>query len=305
MTSLPSLVLAAGHGTRLDPLTRLTAKAAVPLGGRTLIEHVLDWVKRQGVADVVLNLHHLPVTITSIVGDGAHLGLSVRYSWEQPLLGSAGGPRRAVPLLASDEFLIVNGDTLCTFDVTPMINAHGASGADVTMAVVPNPNPRHYNGLVVDDAGVVTGFAPRGQADGTWHFIGVQIARSSAFADLPDGVPSETVAGFYRDVIRDTPGRIRAWHAKTSFLDVGTPRDYLEAALLSTSKSTNGNGRRVVIWPDAHVAEGADLDDCIVAGSIHVPSGFRARSSVLLPETLLRTGDRAVVRDGIAVFEMD
>jgi NDP-sugar pyrophosphorylase family protein len=261
---------------------------------------VLDWLKAQGVADVVLNLHHLPATITSVVGDGAHLGLSVRYSWEQPLLGSAGGPRRALPLLAgprhtvprsSDEFLIVNGDTLCTFDVAPMIATHAASGADVTMAVVPNPNPDHYNGLVVDDHGIVTGFAPRGQAVGTWHFIGVQVARSSMFADLPDGVPSETVAGFYRDVIRDTPGRIRAWTASTSFLDVGTPRDYLLAT-----------GQSVVIWPEATVEDGADLDECVVAGPIRVPRGFRARSSVLVPERVMRPGDPAVVRDGIAVF---
>jgi NDP-sugar pyrophosphorylase family protein len=304
MTSLPALVLAAGQGTRLDPLTRLAAKAAVPLGGRTLIEHVLDWVRDQGVVDVVVNLHHLPATITSVVGDGAHLGLSVRYSWEQPLLGSAGGPRRAVPLLASDEFLIVNGDTLCAFDVAPMIDAHLQIGADVTMAVVPNPNPDHYNGLVVDDGGVISGFRPRGQAAGTWHFIGVQVARSSTFADLPDGVPSETVAGFYRDLIRDTPGRIRAWHARAPFLDVGTPRDYLRAALRHASTSAHTNGRHVVIWPDAHVAEGADLGECIVAGPVHVPSDFRARSSILVPEAVLRAGDRATVRDGIAVFEL-
>ena len=293
MTSLPALVLAAGRGTRLDPLTRLTAKAAVPVAGRTLIEHVLDWVRTQGVTDVVLNLHHLPATITAVVGDGAHLGLSIRYSWEQPLLGSAGGPRRAMPLLASEEFLIVNGDTLCTFDVAPMVTAHAASGADVTMAVIPNPNPDHYNGLVVDDQGVVTGFAPRGQAAGTWHFIGVQVARSSVFAGLPDGVPSETVAGFYRDVIRDTPGRIRAWMASTSFLDVGTPRDYLQAT-----------GQPVVIWPQATVDDGADLNECVVAGPIHVPRGFRARSSVLVPEAVMRPGDPAVVRDGIAVFAL-
>jgi mannose-1-phosphate guanylyltransferase len=293
MTPLPALVLTAGQGTRLDPLTRLVAKAAVPLGGRTLIEHVLDWVHAQGVRDVVLNLHHLPATIATVVGDGAHLGLSVRYSWEQPLLGSAGGPRRALPLLDADEFLIVNGDTLSSFDVAPMLAAHQASGADVTMAVVPNPNPDHYNGLIVDDDGVVRGFAPRGRADGTWHFIGVQVARSRIFATVPDGVPSETVAGFYRDVIRETPGRIRAWRATTSFLDVGTPRDYLKAT-----------GQRLVVWPDARVADGADLDECIVAGRVRVPSGFEARGSVLLPAALMQPGDRAVVRDGIAVFEM-
>jgi mannose-1-phosphate guanylyltransferase len=198
---------------------------------------------------------------------------------------------------------MVNGDTLCAFDVAPMIQAHTRSGADVTMAVVPNPDPDHYNGLVVDGDGLVTGFAPRGRAAGTWHFIGVQMARTRAFADLPDGVTSETVAGFYRDVIRDAPGRIRAWQARTSFLDVGTPRDYLQAAL-KTQPGTNAKGRRVVIWADAHVADDADLDDCIVAGPVHVPSGFHARASVLLPEAILRPGDRAAVRDGVAVFDL-
>jgi NDP-sugar pyrophosphorylase family protein len=293
MNTLPALVLTAGCGTRLDPLTRLVAKAAVPLGDRTLIERVLGWLRDQGVVDLVLNLHHLPSTITTVVGDGTHLGVSVRYSWEQPLLGSAGGPRRAVPLLRSDEFLIVNGDTLCDFDIRPMLAAHRQSGADVTMAVLPNPNPHHYNGLVVDEDGIVTGFAPRGHAAGTWHFIGVQIVRSSAFAGLADGVPSETVAGFYRDVVRDTPGRIRAWQAATAFLDVGTPRDYLQAT-----------GSRVLVWPDARVDPAADLDDCIVAGPVHVPAGFRGRSAVLIPSQLVRAQDRAAVRDGIAVFDL-
>ena len=303
MTALPALVLTAGQGTRLDPLTRLVAKPAIPFAGGTLIERVLDSVRRQGVSDIVLNLHHLPATITSVVADGRHLGLTARYSWEQPLLGSAGGPRRALPLLASDEFLIVNGDTLSDFDFEPMIDAHRRNGADVTMAVVPNPHPDHYNGLVVDN-GIVTGFAPRGQAAGTWHFIGVQVVKSSAFEHLPDGLRSETVAGFYRDVIRETPGRIRAWHATTTFLDVGTARDYADAALLNMPHGTNGSDRRVVIWPEARVDEGADLEDCVVAGPLHVPAHFHARSAVLVPEAVVKPGDRALVRDGIAVFEM-
>jgi NDP-sugar pyrophosphorylase family protein len=293
MTALPTLVLAAGRGTRLDPLTRLSAKAAVPLHGRALIEHVLEWIRSQDVTEVVVNLHHLPATITSVVGDGRHLGVRVRYSWEQPLLGSAGGPRRALPLLEAEDFLVVNGDTLCNFDIAPLVDEHRQSGADVTMAVVPNPDPDHYNGLMVDDRGVVTGFAPRGRAQGTWHFIGVQAVRAQAFAHLPDNQPAETVAGFYRDVIRDTPGRIRAWQARTSFLDVGTPRDYLKAT-----------GKRVLIWPGADVETGADLDDCIVAGSARVPRGFRARSAVIVPEAVVRPSDHAQVTHGLAAFPL-
>src|SRR6187455_1818633 len=121
LSVLPVLVLTAGFGNRLDPLTRLIAKPAVPVAGRTLIERVLEWLRAQGVTDAVLNLHHRPETLTSIVGDGAHLGLRIRYSWEMPLLGSAGGPRHALPLLDSQTFLIVNGDTLCDVALEPMI----------------------------------------------------------------------------------------------------------------------------------------------------------------------------------------
>jgi NDP-sugar pyrophosphorylase family protein len=303
---LPALVLTAGLGTRLDPLTRLVAKAAVPLGRTTLIERVLDWLRREGISDVVLNLHHLPDTITRIVGDGAHLGLRVRYSWEQPVLGSAGGPRRALPLLDSDTFFIVNGDTLCDFSLTSMLTVHRQSLADVTLALVPNPAPDHYNGLVLDESDRVTGWVPKGRAHGSWHFIGVQVARADVFAGLPDGMPAESVSGLYQQLLGQ-PGRLRGFRPATSFLDVGTPSDYLQAALTLDRVRPDGQSRgarveRTVVWPGATVDEGARLEDCIVAGEVTVPSGFDARQSVLVPPAIVRPGDEATVRNGVAVF---
>jgi NDP-sugar pyrophosphorylase family protein len=156
----------------------------MPLGGRTLIERVLGWLAAEHIGQVVLNLHHLPESICGVVGDGAHLGLSVKYSWESPLLGSAGGPRHALPLLDADEFLIVNGDTLCPAPLSPILAAHRAAGADVTMAVVPNPDPAHYNGIVAAGDGRVTSFIPRGHTADSWHFVGIQVVNASVFASL-------------------------------------------------------------------------------------------------------------------------
>src|SRR4051812_36989828 len=92
---LPSaaLVLTAGLGTRLHPLTYVRAKAAVPVNGETLARRAVRWLAGHGVHDLVLNLHHLPATIAASVGGGCDLGARVRYSWEDPVLGSAGGPR--------------------------------------------------------------------------------------------------------------------------------------------------------------------------------------------------------------------
>jgi mannose-1-phosphate guanylyltransferase len=307
-----SIVLTAGLGTRLDPLTRLLAKPAVPLAGRTLIERVLGWLAGQGVTDVILNLHHLPETITSITGDGAQLGLGVRYSWESPILGSAGGPRRAFGLLDEDTAVIVNGDTLCEFDLRAMLDAHDTARADVTMALVPNPAPQHYNGVLMDDSGRVTGFVPKGQASGSWHFIGVQIARASVFAGLDDGVPAETVAGIYRAGIAEGRLHVRGFAVDQPFLDVGTARDYHTAALtlaqtpadlVGTGCPVDGTARldRTVVWPGSSVDANAVLEECIVAG-VALPAGFAARRTVLVPAHVCRPGDPASIAGDIAAF---
>src|SRR5579863_10125505 len=95
-----ALVLTAGLGTRLRPLTTVRAKPAIPVAGVPLIRRIVAWLASQRVTHLVLNLHHLPETLTRVVGDGGDLGVRVRYSWEQPrVLGSAGGPRLALPIV--------------------------------------------------------------------------------------------------------------------------------------------------------------------------------------------------------------
>jgi NDP-sugar pyrophosphorylase family protein len=292
----PVLVLAAGRGIRLDPLTRLVAKPAVPIAGRTLIELVVDRLVAQGATDVVVNLHHLPHTITGVLGDGAHLGARVRYSWEQPdVLGSAGGPRHALPLVDSDDFLIVNGDTLSDVALADLIGAHRRTGAEATLAVIANPAPDRYGGVVVNEDDSITGFVPKGAPDNAWHFVGVQVANASLFAPLEDGVPVESVGQVYREAIAARPGSVRAWPTTGTFIDVGTPRDYFAAA---TTR------RGLVIWPGASVDADATLHRCIVASGVHVPGGFHAEDAILLPAAFVRDGDRCDVRDGIAVFRL-
>ena len=312
---LPTLVLAAGLGTRLDPLTRLIAKAAVPLAGRTLLERSLDQLRRQGVTDVVINLHHRPETVTAILGDGTRAGLHIRYSWEPRILGSAGGPRRALPLLDAGRFLIVNGDTLCDVDLAAMVRDHIDSGADVTMALVPNRAPDHYNGIKLDDGRLVTSFVPRGQAHGTWHFIGVQIVEATVFAALRDGEPSETVAGIYRERLTAGTMSIRGYCLDQPFVDVGTPRDYVAAALalvragednaIETGARIDGTARlrQSVVWGNSSIGPECALNDCVVAG-VSLPPGFRASDAVLIPASLAKPGDSARIVGDVAVFPL-
>lgn len=93
----PALVLAAGLGTRLRPLSAVRAKAALPVAGRPIVIRILEQLKAAGVERVVVNLHHRAETIARVVGDGRQLGLDVRYSWESEVLGSGAGPPGRCP----------------------------------------------------------------------------------------------------------------------------------------------------------------------------------------------------------------
>ena len=281
---IPALVLTAGLATRLRPLSLIRAKAALPVNGEPLVRRILRTLRDGGVTDAVLNLHHLPHTLSSRIGDGSDLGMHVRYSWEMPVLGSAGGPRRALPLLGADSFLIVNGDTLTDVDLAALVADHRSSGALVTMAVIPNTEPEKYGGVMVDADGVVTGFGRPGDPRPSYHFIGVQVAQAEAFASLPDNTPHESVGALYPALIAARRGAVRAFVSTAEFFDIGTAADYLETALLLARRergTTQGvrariaDGARIedsILWDDVEVGAGTLLRHCVVADGVRVPA---------------------------------
>jgi mannose-1-phosphate guanylyltransferase len=305
---IPALVLTAGLATRLRPLSLVRAKAALPVAGRPLIIRILDALRRAGVVDVVLNLHHLPHTLTRIVGDGSDLDMRVRYSWENPVLGSAGGPRQALPLLGSSSFLIVNGDTLVDLDVGSLVAAHARSGALVTMAAVPNETPHKYGGIVASSDGLVSGFVRRGTAEPSYHFVGVQVADAAAFSPLQPGMASDSVGAVYPTLIKGRPGSVRIHIASGEFLDIGTPDDYLRTSLLLSSREGGGiatgansridSGARIeesILWDDVQVGAGSMLRQCIVADGAHVPAETSWIGMTLRPATSeLAPGERRI-----------
>jgi NDP-sugar pyrophosphorylase family protein len=275
------------------------AKAALPVVGEPLVLRILRSLRASGVTDAVLNLHHLPHTLTSRVGDGSDIGIRVRYSWEMPVLGSAGGPRHALSLLAGpgsglsgSSFLIVNGDTLTNADVAAIVADHQRSGALVTMAVIPNTEPEKYGGVAIDAGAAVTGFVRRGSSQSSYHFIGVQVADAEVFASLPDNTPHESVGALYPALIAARPGAVRAHVCRAEFMDIGTPADYLSTALALAVRDAAERGLPVptaqlgarsavhpsarvedsILWDDVEVGEGTMLRECVVTDGVHVPA---------------------------------
>jgi mannose-1-phosphate guanylyltransferase len=287
---IPALVLTAGLATRMRPLSLVRAKAALPVAGKPLVVRILEWLRNGGVSDAVLNLHHLPFTLTGIVGDGSALDMRVRYSWEVPILGSAGGPRRALPLLFAGQsgsrhtFLIVNGDTLNDLELPAVIDDHRSSGALVTMALVPNREPEKHRGLLVSPDGAITGRAPIGSREPSFHFFGVQVVEAEAFARVPENTAYETVAGLYLELIAERPGSVRAFRCESQYLDIGTPSDYLATSLriaAADGRSISAGARtriqqsaridRSVLWDDVVIEDDVMLRECIVTDGVTVP----------------------------------
>jgi mannose-1-phosphate guanylyltransferase len=292
----PALVLTAGLGTRLLPLSGYRAKPAMPVGREALACHILRRLAEAGIREAVLNLHHLPHTITREVGDGSQCGLRVRYAWEQPrVLGSAGGPRHALPLLDADTLLIVNGDTLCDLPIRALWDAHVGSGALVTLGLMPHPRPGRYGGVVLQDGATraaVTGFVPRTSTVPSVHFPGIQVVHRSVLTDLPDDTPAETVLQVYPRLMETQPGVVRGAVFDAHFDDVGTVDDYRRTCR-ALAGDQDGNVidatasiahdaclRGCIVWPGACVPPGAVLDDVVVTGHTRLAAGAHLTNTV-------------------------
>jgi NDP-sugar pyrophosphorylase family protein len=259
------------------------------------VRRLLRYASRFGVRDFVLNLHYLPETITAQVGDGSDLAVGVRYSFESPVLGSAGGPRKALSLLPDDPFFIINGDTLTNVDLDALVENHRHTGALVTIAVIPNDKPDRYGGLIVDSTGRFHSVVPPGSRVRSYHVVGVQMANPPAFARLPLNEPAESIGSLYKELVKENLGHVRAFLCDADFWDVGTPADYLNACLsigtaegkphqIGRGSVIDGSARVVdsVIWDDVSIGAGAALERCVVADGVTIPAGASFRNCAMI-----------------------
>ncbi|HEX9710648.1 MAG TPA: nucleotidyltransferase family protein, partial [Candidatus Thermoplasmatota archaeon] len=171
------MVLAAGLGTRMRPLTRLRAKPALPVMNRPLLHWTLGLLARNGVTEVMINLHHLPWTVMEAVGDGSVFGLRVSYSREPRILGTGGGPRKVRSFFGDAPFILVNGDILFDFDLRGLLRRHEKARARATLALRPNPDPRRYSSIRTAKDGRVLSLAglPRRRRGTPSLFTGVHV----------------------------------------------------------------------------------------------------------------------------------
>lgn len=147
---MKAVILAAGFGSRLRPLTDQVPKPLLQAGGCPLIAYSLALVRAAGIRDVVVNLHHRGDLIRAALGDGAAYGVHIRYSEENPILETGGAIRHAEPLLAGEAFVVLNSDIVIDLDLRALIAWHGARGALATMVLRADPEAARYGAIEID-----------------------------------------------------------------------------------------------------------------------------------------------------------
>lgn len=210
-----AMILAAGLGTRMRPLTDVCPKPLLEAGGKPLIQHHIERLAACGFTELVINLAYRGEQIAAFLGDGERFGVRIHYSREGEPLETAGGIVRALPLLAPDgesPFLVVNGDIWTDFDYRRL----AAGGADSAhLVLVDNPDHHPQGDFVLTAAGrcAEAGAGPR------LTYSGIARLRPRLFAGCPDG--ARPLAPLLRAAM--ARGEVGAEHHRGGWVDVGTP----------------------------------------------------------------------------------
>lgn len=311
---MKAMLLAAGFGERMFPLTKLLPKPAIPVLGRPLAALVLQQLAADGVSSVVVNLHHHPDKMRAVLGDGRDLGLrSISYSFEEAILGTAGGLRKAAHLLRGDETILVrNADFLADIDLSELTAAHLAGGCGATLVLA--PHRPGYTPVDVDDHGRILSFGGRPPVEaarvaGRYLFTGFQLLEPEILDGIPADRPSDLVRDLYVELA--AAGRVGSYVHSGFWWEFGSPADYLDGSLAllgmdprdrlrvaKTDPVERAKGVTLALGTGADFHAGVELRGRVALGFASlVAEGARVEDSVVMPEAWIGPG--AVLRRAV------
>jgi mannose-1-phosphate guanylyltransferase len=320
-----AMIMAAGLGTRLKPLTGFIPKPMVPIANRPALYHILRLLARHGITEVVVNLHHLPDTVTSYFGNGAWLGVDLRYAFEERLLGTAGGVKNNQGFLGDDTFLVLSGDALTDVDLTALLAAHRAQGGIATLAVAEVDDSSQYGVVVIDDEERVTGFQEKPRPEDALSNLcncGMYVFEPDIFERIPAAefydfgtmvLPellrddlvfhTHTAAGYWNDVGSLPEYRRGSFDALAGVVSVERTAREVQPGVWIGARTLLGRGVEirppVLIGDECTIDEGATLkgpvvlgDQCVVGRGAHVDKsivwgGTYVGSGAVISESIL------------------
>jgi NDP-sugar pyrophosphorylase family protein len=303
---MKAMILAAGFGTRLWPLTIGRTKPAIPFLNRPLIAFTIDYLRRYGFEDVIINLHHEPDSVREQIGDGSRFGVRIHYSVEEPeILGTSGALDNVRDQLSGETFVVINGKIITDMDLAAALETHRRKQALATLVLLPNPKFERFSEVKVTADGRIAEFAgfPSTQtphsALRTPHFplmfTGIHLMEPEIFNYIPPGVFSDSVRDVYPKAMED--GKVIAAHiasTKSSWRELSTIPRYLEISLEFLAREgrdvvtdegceidNSAEVRRSVLWKRVRVDAGAKLTECVVGDDVTIPAGSDFHRAVI------------------------
>jgi NDP-sugar pyrophosphorylase family protein len=311
---MKAMILAAGFGTRLFPLTIDRTKPAIPFLGKPLVGYVAEYVARFGFKDFIVNLHHQPESVRQALGDGSAFGVNITYTLEEPqILGTAGALDNARKLLEDEPFLIVNGKIISDIDIAAAVETHRKSGALATMVLIPNVKREKFT-IVETEDGCVTGFGEMAkplteeEIRDTEHeivsplmFTGIHILDPRVFDYIQPGVYSDIVPQVYRPAL-EKGDKIAAHVSEGNWYELSTIPRYLDISLAMMNGthtfigadctiSKGASVRDSVIWDGVSIEEGANLYRTIIADGVRIEGGEHFENAAIVRADMVRNCD--------------
>jgi mannose-1-phosphate guanylyltransferase/phosphomannomutase len=259
---MKAMILAAGGGTRLYPLTFTLPKPMAPVCNRPVMEHIITHVRKFGIDQIIVNLHSMPQQIESHFKEGSHLKVHIHYSHEQEPLGTAGGVKNVQDLL-TETFMVIGGDDLHDIDLSEMLTFHRKSGAVATIGLSHEEDVHQYGVVVTDEAGRIQEFQekPRPEeARSHWVNNGIYIFEPAILDMIPDGVFYDFGSQLF-PVLKDGKAPFYGFKCSGYWKDIGNLQEYHKVHMDCLSGKVKMEFPGVEKRPGVWVEEGSTLDE--------------------------------------------
>ena len=303
-----AMILAAGVGSRLDPLTRNVPKPLVPIVNRPVMEYLILLLKEHGFHDIMINVHYLGDLIAQYFGDGSRWGVRLHWSHENELWGDAGSVKRVQDFFQNETFLVIGGDDLTDMDLTAVVQTHKHNHATATLALSIVDDPSEYGIVQLDETGRITRFLekPKGEVFSNTSNTGVYVFEPKVF----DLIPANTFFLFGKQLfpLLMEQGQPMYGHVTEAYWkDVGnlkvyrqTQSDVLEGrvnVVLPLHQEGGAEGKNIWMGHNVRIDPTAQIGSPVAIGN-NVWIGARAQignNSVI--------GDDCTIQDGVTLHD--
>jgi NDP-sugar pyrophosphorylase family protein len=296
-----AMVLSAGYGTRLWPLTEDRTKPAIPILGKPLVGYVAEYLAQYGLNEIVVNLHHRPESVRAALGDGSAFGVKLTYVEEPVILGTSGALDNARELFVDDTFVVVNGKIITDIDLSSAFETHRRNNALATLVLMQNRKREKFSVVETRD-GLITGFRgmpARDQAGTPLMFTGIQILEPRIFEYIPRGVFSHSTTEVYPQAIAKGE-RVAAHVAEGKWRELSTLQRYLDISIdmLREKGDAFSRGRNnqlamnakivdSVLWDNVEVSDSARVDRAVLADNVRIGAHEVISNAVVVPRVLI------------------